>query len=990
MIDVAASQSVIESDAPIEDVLPICNYCKQQTRNVDQKCHRSCELRAQRMSSEVEIVPSSSPPPKKRKRDEGTPIRRAVFSQSENEIVPTPPQSQLGPLVESQLPTHEMPTFEYQLRPIGLLEIDCNQIVLKYTQSRIPFHSTIPEILRPSLLQIVNILLTAYLSTELEIYAVILLIFPRIFLYTESPPSEATTTSSNNATSSNFFINSLLARLTKITTLEDILQHVHLWLRRDFTNSVQSSSVPPTQQSIDRRLHKLAASDRIFTIRRLAQNKSRPILTPSLVDVVEIQKLLDTTSPLPDPIAFDNFTLRPTSIVTPRRISRALSALNKAAAPGLSGWNHHLISNLLSAKGNVNLFAAFLSRIAMGQTSPLVTKILTSFHIFPLLQLAKNKIRPVCMGEHLLKLLSKILWSKVLEDQHKQKQQIFGPDQFAVGERDGVAKMTSIVSAALSEGKTVLIFDAKNAFPSADRAAIIRQLAVTHTYLKPVIPLLHTLLCSSHELHLYNNNVLKEIFSVTNGIPQGAMDASFLFTLLTRTLSKDCPNYRLLRYIDDFALICDHAVVDEAQAHFSHQAHLLGLTLEHSKTRYLRRPKEQMDSQMSPPMFVKILGTFVQAKCEPREAELSQEQIMDFSHSCPFPDKVANFAISAHCKWLVIAKVNAMKLHFISTTSDICVRHLLLECARKHIITQIQMLLGSQSQFVLSLAPLRPQNPQLAQTRDGVGMPLFKMNCFAPATPLHASENHPPPNDNSRQRNMEESNRWDKSTIFHQAHSRQHITDAHFILLLAFRLKLLLPRRSRACAGQDSVKVLENSDPDQVIHHMLSCTSCSSHYFNRRHEDINHLIAKFFHLIGVCYSLDPPGLYKDKPAPSQFHGKVGPDALIVADKTYIVDLAITKASKGLLEHKWKEKMRQYHGLLTEYPNIVLIPLVFSHSGVVLPASRAYLLHFFNKHLQIFNNMMDEIHTRLMVNLAICIELWFVRSTATFRDLDRNS
>lgn len=973
----------LESVRNIDDDLPICPHCLLPTRAKEQLLHRHCEIQHTRKSNSSD---AKEPLRKKRKREEAT--SNTLLDSSQNDLF-TPPQSQLGRQVVSPPTPHELPQFENPFELPGIVALDYTLIILKYTTSRIPFHPTIPELLRPSLIHIVNLLLSAYLSTEQQIYATILLIFPRIFLYSEPPPSDA-----DNETAVINSLHPLLSRLSKISTMEDILEHTKKWLQRDFSFAALTSP-SPTQESVNRRMQKLAANDRIFTIRRLVSNKCKPVLMPTSADVAEIQSILDTTTPLPPSTLFSPCTLKPTSIITPRRILRALSALNKAAAPGLSGWNHHLISTLLAARPNIELFSAFLSRIAMGQTTEAITKILTSFHLFPLHQIAKNKIRPVCMGEHLLKLLSKILWAKIMEDAKSRKDQLFGHDQFAIGQRNGVAEMTTIITEALANGKVVVMLDAKNAFPSASREALIKQIVVTHTYLKPVIPLLQILLCNPHHMHLYQNNVLKTIFAATSGIPQGAMDASFLFTLLTRTLSYDplskeapseeVPRYRLLRYIDDFALICEPNSVDDAVLQLSRQARKLGLAIEHSKTKFLSRPSTPTTDVNT--TYVKILGAFVQAKCVPSANELKKEQVMDFSRSCPFPAKFGEFKISTHCSWLVISKVSAMKLFYAYNASDPCLRKDFLQGSRQYIVGQIQQLLLSQPQFTISIAPLTVDNVALSRVRDGFSMPLYKdekptMIAIETAAASQSSS----PNLSQRRKSAKEKdepNKWEKSTIFHQAHLHQHITDAHFVLLLAFRLQLLLPRYTHTCVGVHNVKLSRNSTPEQVNHHILACASCSSHFFLRRHDEINRIICRYFHRIGISYSPDPPGLYKENPAPDHYHGKAGPDGLLVADRTYITDLAIVQANKEALSRKVAEKKRQYVKLLQRFPNLTLIPIVMSYPGVLCTSSRTDLLKFFYKHLQTFSSLIEEIHFRLMVNLGICIELWYVRSTSVW-------
>ena len=915
--------------------------------------------------------------PKKRRRGEVSPGRRTSCSQTQGSLTCDRSVERSVERLEEKAGENTQRTEvcvntqnaegqagNVEVEVQGLLRVHPDLLLEKYTKYRIPSYSYVPEVLRPSLQKLIHLLLTSYLTTENELIVTILLLFPKIFLYYE--PNEDETSDAIRP------LHTLLTRITKLNNIEDIVEHTRLWLQVDFSATTYQHK-QRTQETMDRKLNRLAALDRIFVIRKLAKNNTQPILAPTRAEVEEVASLLDTTTPLPTPESFDSWERRATSVVTPRRVMRALASMNKLAAPGLSGWNHSLMSNLLADKTNINLFAALVSRIAVGNVCGPITKVLTSFHVFPLRQVAKNKIRPVCMGEHWLKLVSKIVWGKVMEEARRLAY-VFGDDQFAVGQRDGVAKMNGIISDALAANKTVIMLDARNAFPTVSRRAIIQSLALTAEFLRPVVPMMKIMLCAPHTMFLFHNNERIRAFESTSGIPQGTMDSSFLFTLVTRQLLASHKEYRLLRYIDDFALICEPGQTREALAQISRQANLLGLTFEQTKTKILTRPVassvSSAQSVPSEPTFVKVLGAYVQATCDKPQANLLRRDVFDFHKICPYPAKVGEYKISAHCAWLVIAKVHAMKLFFLTKASDPCLHNHLMQGSQLFIVEQIQRLLNTQQQFVASFGLLRPDNVVLAKSRDGLSIPLFK-EAFA------ANDVRLTPN------------KWDKATIFHQTHERIRLSDAHFVLVLAFKLRLLKPRHNLACITEwESVKLDQHSSPEQVANHMLSCVSCSMMYFVRRHEDMNKTVAKYCKRIGMCYTVDPPGLYKDAPPPTRYHGKAGPDGLVVANRTYVIDIAVSKPALQALSDTVRVKRRQYRKFLSDFPSISLLPVVMSYAGVLHTVSRQGLVAFFKEHGNVFREKMDEIHVRLMVNLGVAIELWFCRTTSVW--LETNS
>lgn len=257
---------------------------------------------------------------------------------------------------------------------------------------------------------------------------------------------------------------------------------------------------------------------------------------------------------------------------TSEEVEAGLRTMARGKAPGPTGWrSEHFLSVCLSTQNPIHaemleLLTKRLNELAADGIPLGSARLLLHSRLIPLRKkLGSDSVRPVAIGEVLLRLLGKLCVRRLAP----KCTEFFDKIQFGVGIRGGVEIVLHQTRALAndSSAKCLLQIDATNAFNQIDRTAMLNSLEanfpeiynyVVSAYGDPAL-----LIINSHE----PNNADRIIQSAT-GVRQGDPLGSFLFCLTIQPLLKDIRdrfNVDILAIADDIliagpTLSCQHAL----------------------------------------------------------------------------------------------------------------------------------------------------------------------------------------------------------------------------------------------------------------------------------------------------------------------------------------------------------------------------------------------------------------------------------------------
>jgi hypothetical protein len=246
---------------------------------------------------------------------------------------------------------------------------------------------------------------------------------------------------------------------------------------------------------------------------------------------------------------------------------RALAAMGKYSAPGLSGWTVPLLRIAYTTPG----FKAFISKLLDG----IVDGTAPGQDIFTascLIALSKPSggIRPIAVGDTIYRFVMKVAVA------HSFSEEVLAPFQFGVGSKGGVEPVVDIVRRAL-KGELPVEFlhltslDGINAFNEQDRILQAQSVAKHHPQLYKAAKWIH----NSPTTLVYGSNAGKSrIVLSTQGVPQGSPSGPILFSIgirdtLERLQEYLGPGYLIVAYLDDiFILSSDPKALTRVHAFF--------------------------------------------------------------------------------------------------------------------------------------------------------------------------------------------------------------------------------------------------------------------------------------------------------------------------------------------------------------------------------------------------------------------------------------
>ncbi|KAG9396764.1 hypothetical protein J8273_1795 [Carpediemonas membranifera] len=273
-------------------------------------------------------------------------------------------------------------------------------------------------------------------------------------------------------------------------------------------------------------------------------------LSPQEVDV-ELKRLQEDYSGLRPDVPFKDVPAEPLQSVevSARTLKTVLHALKTEAAPGPSGLSflHIRIAAKVARHELIAALMPIVQDILNGET---YTAVLSHCIIVPVPKGA-GKIRGVAIGDSLRRVAAKALaWAvraRLVDVDRTLK------DQYGVGEKCGLERLSDSVTRVYEEGGTVVSLDLSNAYGCLSRAFMFD---VVRAYMPALMPYLST---------MYRQGLLFStsggVIRSAEGIHQGDPLSPILFSLgikpILDVLREAFPGWHLQAYQDDLVATTD-------------------------------------------------------------------------------------------------------------------------------------------------------------------------------------------------------------------------------------------------------------------------------------------------------------------------------------------------------------------------------------------------------------------------------------------------
>ena len=200
--------------------------------------------------------------------------------------------------------------------------------------------------------------------------------------------------------------------------------------------------------------------------------------------------------------------------------------LSTGGAPGPSGLSEAMLIPLLDDDPAYNGLLCILRDIVNGDVGPALTNLLLSCRLIPLKK-RDNGVRPIAVGEILVRLAGKIAFSLI----RSAADDFFGTTQLGCGAPGGAQVAALLVQlAARARNAAVVTVDLINAFNCISRRVIYDRV-LAHAPFSAVWRMARWLLATPSSLLVIQNNRLIAELASTTGVRQGCSLSPFLFSV---------------------------------------------------------------------------------------------------------------------------------------------------------------------------------------------------------------------------------------------------------------------------------------------------------------------------------------------------------------------------------------------------------------------------------------------------------------------------
>jgi hypothetical protein len=238
----------------------------------------------------------------------------------------------------------------------------------------------------------------------------------------------------------------------------------------------------------------------------------------------------------PMPVLNQNMTLNKRHIYSgeDKMFKRMVIQMNDGTAPGPSGWTGALLKDLAKDEECLRGLASLVTDIHNAEIPKEAVEYLTHSNLTPLSKNDRGDIRPIAVGEVILRLVSRLAIRLVTNEIND----ILLPIQLGVGSKGGCEMIVHNVQYALDrrvrgDPTAVLTIDFKNAFNEIRRDQVMNQL-FTHPTLSDLFNVCNMCYESPSRLYVKGcDGVIGEDFQLYSqeGVRQGDTFGPLLFSL---------------------------------------------------------------------------------------------------------------------------------------------------------------------------------------------------------------------------------------------------------------------------------------------------------------------------------------------------------------------------------------------------------------------------------------------------------------------------
>ena len=259
-------------------------------------------------------------------------------------------------------------------------------------------------------------------------------------------------------------------------------------------------------------------------------------------------------------------------VVDKSELRLAVEKLARGASPGPSGLSESMMRLLVEDEEACLSLCHMIRDVINGDVPVSVRKRLTRCRIIALPK-PQNGIRPVAMGETILKICGSIL----LERHECALRKYFSPMQRGVLHKSACESIVHELLQEYEDGCALITVDFTNAYNTPRRDAITQALLENPVF-KPFMRLFYLEYGLSSELLFFAHNALFATIESSSGIRQGSSLSSMYFCALLhgpiREIASLYPDVKIRAYQDDVTLSSTN--VPSLEAAFLHLREITG------------------------------------------------------------------------------------------------------------------------------------------------------------------------------------------------------------------------------------------------------------------------------------------------------------------------------------------------------------------------------------------------------------------------------
>ena len=707
----------------------------------------------------------------------------------------------------------------------------------------------------------------------------------------------------------------------------------------------------------------------------LQDNDASP--APTDGDVEQIKHKLNDLfppAPLPTPLACDNH-------VTPVTVGEMLlgvKRLRRGKAPGITGWTKELLSPAVfdMPEDVQQFFATFFTAVCNDRLNEDVRSLILEGVLLPLQYKSKpGKIRPVIM----LDALTKLCWHVVLAACPAEE---LKSTSHTSNRKGGCQLAIAAIQAALDADNVVICMDAVNAYNTVSRQAAFDFLNRNRDTMRRLFPLVNMFYARESSATWFSGSRPIHAVNIQAGSRQGCVSGLHLLEWATAAANRRHRQH-VTQVADDVTIISNS--YDELQPVIADYASV-NQKLDGPKMRIIcsaARKSEAMhmlnasaDRVCTSP--TRVLGGVVSPRgCNDSDFTNVYDEIATKLRHKYY--KLAALPLTRQQRWLTLLNITFHALFYVENTGRLSRR--LAEMIDDLQLTTFINTFDLTNK--LTSAELESLHLNLHTPIEDGGLGLLPyaavLDHVESQRVIRVSEYvrsfglPPPPEPQCSTKNKSLAAAWAHYWVNNLVPRNQHVRplqamkgaplnrfasflevlprnmyttfdDEQFRFAVLHRLRLLDVRPLKCKHPQTSATLKTNLETgtvtrSQYTDHMQSCTSCTEHLFQRRHEAVIRSIRRVCRFHGYdCRVLSHQ--QRDLTLPGNSRG--GADLLIYHNgNIFAIDATVVKETcpsdnvRDMMRKAFHDKKKKYERY-AEVTQQVIVPFVVSVYGIVSP------------------------------------------------------